>query len=224
MADRTSAVRARRTPTRIRQCGRAKQTIGSKDVLAKRRVGLRRMDRRAVLAMGPPSRISWRNRRKQQSAPAWTCSNAHRLRPARRAPARNWQRLGRRRGGRRRQCGRHRPELRQILSAGHYSPRDLAVECVRSLMTEPLRPRAKYGIGPDGSPLTIADLPAPGTKRWVIRRKAEVVAAVRGGLLSLEEACSRYTLTVEEFLSWQYSIDQHGLAGLRTTRIQQYRQ
>ena len=40
---------------------------------------------------------------------------------------------------------------------------------------------------------------------WVIRRKAEVVAAVRGGLLSLEEACSRYTLTVEEFLAWQYS-------------------
>ena len=79
-------------------------------------------------------------------------------------------------------------------------------------MTEPHRPRVKYVIGPDGSPLTIADLPAPGTKRWVIRRKAEVVAAVRGGLLSLEEACSRYTLTVEEFLSWQYSIDQHGLA------------
>ena len=90
-------------------------------------------------------------------------------------------------------------------------------------MTEPHRPRVKYVIGPDGSPLTIADLPAPGTKRWVIRRKAEVVAAVRGGLLSLEEACTRYTLTVEEFLSWQYSIDQHGLAGLRTTRIQQYR-
>ena len=53
-------------------------------------------------------------------------------------------------------------------------------------MTEPHRPRVKYVIGPDGSPLTIADLPAPGTKRWVIRRKAEVVAAVRGGLLSLD--------------------------------------
>jgi hypothetical protein len=50
-----------------------------------------------------------------------------------------------------------------------------------------------------------------------------VVAAVRGGLLSLEEACSRYMLTVEEFLAWQRSIDRHGLAGLRTTRIQQYR-
>ncbi len=86
------------------------------------------------------------------------------------------------------------------------------------------RPRAKYVIGPDGSPLTVADLPPPSTKRWVIRRKAEVVAAVRGGLLSLEEACSRYTLTVDEFLSWQMSIDQHGLAGLRTTRVQHYRQ
>ena len=49
------------------------------------------------------------------------------------------------------------------------------------------------------------------------------MAAVRGGLLSLEEACERYTLTVEEFLSWQMSIDQHGLAGLRTTKIQKYR-
>jgi hypothetical protein len=90
-------------------------------------------------------------------------------------------------------------------------------------MTDAHRPRAKYVIGPDGSPLTIADLPSSTTRRWVIRRKAEVVAAVRGGLLSLEEACNRYTLTVEEFLSWQASIDEHGLAGLRTTRLQQYR-
>ena len=90
-------------------------------------------------------------------------------------------------------------------------------------MTEPHRARVKYVIGPDGSPLTIADLPPSSTRRWVIRRKAEVVAAVRGGLLSLDEACNRYTLTVDEFLSWQTSIDQHGLAGLRTTRLQQYR-
>ncbi len=83
--------------------------------------------------------------------------------------------------------------------------------------------KVKYVIGPDGSPLSMADLPPPGIKRWVIRRKAEVVAAVRGGLMSLEEACSRYTLTVDEFLSWQVSIDQHGLAGLRATRVQDYR-
>ena len=91
-------------------------------------------------------------------------------------------------------------------------------------MTDVYRPRVKYVIGPDGSPLTVADLPPTSTRRWVIRRKAEVVAAVRGGLLRLDEACNRYTLTVEEFLAWQSSIDEHGLAGLRTTRIQQYRQ
>ena len=41
-------------------------------------------------------------------------------------------------------------------------------------MTEHIRSRVKYVIGPDGSPLTIADLPPTSTKRWVIRRKAEV--------------------------------------------------
>src|SRR5215208_8392636 len=86
-------------------------------------------------------------------------------------------------------------------------------------MTEPYRPRMKYVIGPDGSPLTINDLPPPDTKRWVIRRKAEVVAAVRGGLLSLEEACARYGLSVEEFVSWQMSIERGGFLALRTTHI-----
>jgi hypothetical protein len=78
-------------------------------------------------------------------------------------------------------------------------------------------------LGPDGQSLTLDGLPPPETKRWVVRRKAEVVAAVRGGLISLEEACTRYTLSVEEFLSWQRLIERHGLAGLRTTRIQDYR-
>jgi hypothetical protein len=75
----------------------------------------------------------------------------------------------------------------------------------------------------DGQRLRLEDLPPPGTKRWVIRRKAEVVAGVRAGLISLEEACARYTLSVEEFLSWQRSIDRHGMRGLRTTRLQDYR-
>ncbi len=91
------------------------------------------------------------------------------------------------------------------------------------MMGDARRGRVSYVIGPDGSPLTLADLPPPSTKRWVIRRKAEVVAAVRGGLLSLDEACKRYTLTVEEFLAWQRAIDRHGRAGLRATRVQQYR-
>ena len=78
----------------------------------------------------------------------------------------------------------------------------------------------------DTAPLLAASLdglPPPDTKRWVIRRKAEVVAAVRGGLISLDEACRRYTLSIEEFLTWQRLIDSHGLAGLRVTRLQDYR-
>ncbi|KEC54696.1 hypothetical protein O9A_01310 [Bartonella koehlerae C-29] len=94
---------------------------------------------------------------------------------------------------------------------------------VDDIMTNLIKTQMKYVIGPDGSPLTIADLPPETTRRWVIRRKAEIVAAVRGGLLSLDEACQRYTLTVEEFLSWQSLIDEYGLAGLRITRIQHYR-
>lgn len=78
-------------------------------------------------------------------------------------------------------------------------------------------------MGPDGNPLTLEDLPPTSTTRWVIRRKAEVVAAVRGGLLTLEDACKRYKLTVEEFESWKAAIERHGLAGLRTTRLQHYR-
>lgn len=71
--------------------------------------------------------------------------------------------------------------------------------------------------------LTIKDLPPPGTTRWVVRRKAAVVAGVRQGLITLEEACHRYTLSVEEFLSWQRLIEQHGERGLRVTRLKDYR-
>lgn len=78
-------------------------------------------------------------------------------------------------------------------------------------------------IGPDGKILTLDDLPPPETKRWVARRKAEVVAAVRAQLLTLEEACKRYNLSTEEFIGWEAAIDKYGLGGLRVTRIQDFR-
>jgi hypothetical protein len=78
-------------------------------------------------------------------------------------------------------------------------------------------------VGPSGAPITEADLPPTNTKRWVIRRKAAVVAAVHGGLLTLNEACQRYNLSIEEFLSWQRSISRYGLQGLRTTKLKEYR-
>ncbi len=78
-------------------------------------------------------------------------------------------------------------------------------------------------IGPLGEPLTLASLPPPSTTRWVVRRKAEVVAAVNGGLLTIDEVCERYSLTLEEFASWQRAVDRSGMQGLRVTRIQHYR-
>jgi hypothetical protein len=60
-----------------------------------------------------------------------------------------------------------------------------------------------FVIGPTGAKLTLADLPPPGEMHWVDRRKAEVVAAVRGGLISFEQARSRYMLSAEEFITWQ---------------------
>ena len=76
----------------------------------------------------------------------------------------------------------------------------------------------KSVIGPCGLRLTLADLPPADTRRWVVRRKAEVVAAVRGGLLSMEEAWERYSLTPSEVLSWQSSFDLYGLQGLRAAQ------
>ncbi len=83
------------------------------------------------------------------------------------------------------------------------------------------RPRPVVRLA--GEPLTLDDLPPPNLKRWITRRKAEVVAAVRAGLIDLDEACTRYGITIEEFLSWQRLLDEHGLHGLRVTRLQDYR-
>ena len=62
---------------------------------------------------------------------------------------------------------------------------------------------ASYVVGPDGEKMTLSDLPAPNTHRWVPRRKARVVAAVEGGLLSEDEAFSWYKITSEEYDTWK---------------------
>jgi len=75
-------------------------------------------------------------------------------------------------------------------------------------------------IGPDGTILTPANLPPANTVRWVARRKAEVVAAVNGGLLTMPEACRRYRLSVEEFMEWERAYESDGLEGLRVSHRQ----
>jgi hypothetical protein len=77
-------------------------------------------------------------------------------------------------------------------------------------------------MGPLG-PLTLGDLPSSSTTYWVSRRKAEVLAAIDGGLLTIEEASARYRLSTEELDAWRRSVDRAGIAGLRVTRLQHYR-
>ena len=78
---------------------------------------------------------------------------------------------------------------------------------------------------------TLSDLPMPDIKRWHFQQKATVVTAVRTGLIKVAEACARYNITIEEFLSWKrllplvgaLRVDEHGVQGLRATRLQEYR-
>ena len=74
---------------------------------------------------------------------------------------------------------------------------------------------------PKGGDETIpGELPPADTKRWVYRRKAEVVEAVRAGRLSSEDACRRYSISPEEFSSWERAMDHLGARGLRVTRLE----
>ena len=90
-------------------------------------------------------------------------------------------------------------------------------------MLENQKIRPSHVIGPLGELLTLDALPPPNTSRWVVRRKAEVVAAVTGGLLTVDEACERYGLSFEEWIGWQGAVHRSGMPGLRVTRIQYYR-
>jgi hypothetical protein len=69
----------------------------------------------------------------------------------------------------------------------------------------------------------LSDLPSPNITRWHVHHKATVVTAVQKGLLDIAEACARYKITVEEFLSWKRLLDEHGMQGLRATRLKEYR-
>jgi len=69
----------------------------------------------------------------------------------------------------------------------------------------PMHPEA----APQSAVVLPFQLPPLTTRRWVARRKAEVVAAVHAGMLSALEACRRYRLSPEEFLEWE----RHYLSG-----------
>lgn len=77
---------------------------------------------------------------------------------------------------------------------------------------------------PDGTIMTRADLPPAETRRWVASRKAAVVRAVGGGLISRAAALSTYGLSEDELSAWEMAVSEHGEAALRATCLRKYRQ
>lgn len=75
-------------------------------------------------------------------------------------------------------------------------------------------PRDRYSPG---------SLPPANTRRWVPRRKAQVLAGIADGLLTITEACERYSLTLEELAGWHRLFERGGVKGLRATKMQEYR-
>lgn len=76
---------------------------------------------------------------------------------------------------------------------------------------------------PDGRTMTRADLPDPGTRRWVASRKAAVVQAVDAGLVTVEEALKIWDLSEEELQSWRDAVARHGPGALKATALQRYK-
>ncbi len=83
--------------------------------------------------------------------------------------------------------------------------------------------RPVRSLGTNREAPALANLPPAGVTRWVASRKAQVVAAVQSGLLTLDEALARYELSVAEFYSWQAALDRSGVDGLRVAAVQRER-
>lgn len=66
-------------------------------------------------------------------------------------------------------------------------------------------------------------LPPANTVRWVARRKAQVVRAIKLQTLTFDDALERYGLSEEELRLWILSYEVHGLNALRVASIRQYR-
>jgi hypothetical protein len=55
----------------------------------------------------------------------------------------------------------------------------------------------------EGDLTRVIELPAENVQRWTALREAAVVNAVDAGVLTREEICRRYQISLEELLSWE---------------------
>jgi hypothetical protein len=74
-----------------------------------------------------------------------------------------------------------------------------------------------------GNVITKADLPSPKTRRWVNSRKAILVRAVQGDIITREELLELYNMEDREFAIWEREFAQYGAEGLKQTKMQKRR-
>lgn len=78
--------------------------------------------------------------------------------------------------------------------------------------------------GPTGLSITLRDLPNPSSSaRWVMSRKAIVIALIKGGAITIDDVLGYYqTLSKEELVGWMTDADKHGMKALRVTKSNLY--
>lgn len=75
----------------------------------------------------------------------------------------------------------------------------------------------------DGTVLSIGDLPTGRNVRWTIRNKANLLLAIDGGVIGLDDAIARYVLSIEEIEGWRRDVASHGVEGLKATTLKSRR-
>lgn len=96
-------------------------------------------------------------------------------------------------------------------------------------LPKPVEQRPTHTIGPDGAPISLEDAPPPyspdtGDIRWTARRKATVVCLINGGVITQTEGMERWAMSLSEMQEIMDHYKRHGLPGLRTTKVQDYRE
>jgi hypothetical protein len=82
-------------------------------------------------------------------------------------------------------------------------------------------PPARPGAGTPATDRT-GDLKLERVERWTPRRKAKVIDDIANGVITLEQACQQYDLSIDEIAEWQKMHARDGVSGLRVTRLQCY--
>ncbi|WP_159874374.1 DUF1153 domain-containing protein [Novosphingobium sp. 9U] len=72
----------------------------------------------------------------------------------------------------------------------------------------------KLGANYEDARVIERSIPLPDTSRWVAKRKADVVAAIERGAISMNDACERYQLSHHELTSWRRAVRRKGAAAL----------